>query len=62
MNIFAHSGVNHSGAAETISHSMPQVLVVVLLVTLVVGALMFGALYLLDRFSLITVPVNERKR
>lgn len=61
MEIFAHNGIDHSSASEAAAHSLVSVLLTVLLVTAVVAALITLAVYILNRFSLVEIPVKEEE-
>lgn len=61
MEIFAHNGIDHAGAAEAAAHSLPQIIMIVLLVTVSVVILMAGLTYLAKRFGAVPIPIEEEK-
>ncbi len=59
MHTFAHNGVDHSSAAAATGHSLPQIILVVLFVTVGVAIFMALLVYLANRFSAVKVPLIE---
>ncbi len=57
---FAHGGIVHSTSSNAVAHSLPQIFFIVVSVSLVVLLFLFGTVYLLNRFSLIAVPFNQK--
>ncbi len=62
MDTFAHNGVHHQTVAEAVTHSLPEIILITILVTALVAGLMGSAIFVLQKFSVIELPVKEKEQ
>lgn len=61
MNLFAHNGVHHSTATEAAVHSLSEVILIILAVSVVIAGLLAASVFVLKKFAVIEIPIKDKE-